>query len=226
MSHNLRSHDRCFRIVSWNVRGLGDSDKCRIVRELFSDAKPNIVCIQESKLVDFSLSKAKTFLPRHLSSSLASVNIVGTCGGLITAWDPALFTLTAHSSNQFCLSTSLSCNASNYDFTVTNVYGPSDHSLTAQFLQCLRVTRMAIQGAWVLLGDFNLIRQPADKSNGIINSALADAFNQTIDELAITEVNLSDRRFTWTNKQFFQFLQNWTKFLPIFPSISSSRWRV
>jgi hypothetical protein len=176
------------------------------VRELFCDANPNFVCIQESKLTNISLFKAKTFLPRHLYSSITSVNAVGTRGGLITAWDPTLFTLTSHSSNQFCLSTSLSCNASNYGFTITNVYGPSDHSLTPQLLQCLRATRAAIQGAWILLGDFNLVRQPADKSNGIINSALADAFNQTIDELAITEVNLSDRRFTWTNKQFFAVL--------------------
>jgi len=65
---------------------------------------------------------------------------------------------------------------------------------------------MAIKGAWILLGDFNLVRQPADKSNGIINSALADAFNQTIDELAVTEVNLCDRCFTWTNKQLFPIL--------------------
>ena len=130
MSQNLRSGDRGFRIVSWNVRGLGDSDKCRIMRELFSNAKPNIFCIQESKLADFSLFKSQTFLPRHLSSSLVSVNVDGTRGGLITAWDPTLFTLTSNSSNQFCLSSSLSCNASNYDFTITNVYRPSDHSLT------------------------------------------------------------------------------------------------
>jgi hypothetical protein len=36
---------------------------------------------------------------------------------------------------------------------------------------------MAIQCAWILLGDFNLVRHVADKSNGIINSVRVDAFN-------------------------------------------------
>jgi len=46
----MNSSNRCFYVVSWNVRGLGDPDKCTIVRNALRDAKPSIVCLQETKL--------------------------------------------------------------------------------------------------------------------------------------------------------------------------------
>ncbi|XP_021317616.1 uncharacterized protein LOC110435860 [Sorghum bicolor] len=58
-----------------------------------------------------------------------------------------------------------------------------------------------IQGPWILLGDFNLVCSPADKNNGQINSSLASAFNEAILDLLLIEIELSDRLYTWTNKQ-------------------------
>lgn len=60
---NLCSLNRYFHVVSWNVRGLGDSDKCKVVRTLFSDVKPSFICIQESKLAQLNNFKSQTFLP-------------------------------------------------------------------------------------------------------------------------------------------------------------------
>jgi len=176
------------------------------VRNVFSDAKTTFICIQESKLSEVNFFKAQTFLPRPFSSSFVMLPASGSRGGLITAWDPALFTLTSQLSNSFSLTTSFSCNASNIDFTITNVYGPSDHSASTQFLEGIRDTKALVSGAWILLGDFNLVRCAADKSNGSFNPNLADAFNQTIQDIVVSEVDLSDRRFTWTNNQAFPIL--------------------
>ena len=206
MNMNSSSSFRRFHVVSWNVRGLGDSDKCNVVRNVFSDAKTTFICIQESKLSEVNFFKAQTFLPRPFSSSFVMLPASGSRGGLITAWDPALFTLTSQLSNSFSLTTSFSCNASNIDFTITNVYGPSDHSASTQFLEGIRDTKALVSGAWILLGDFNLVRCAADKSNGSFNPNLADAFNQTIQDIVVSEVDLSDRRFTWTNNQAFPIL--------------------
>ena len=86
------------------------------------------------------------------------------------------------------------------------MYGPSDHSASAQFLQGIHDTKALVSGAWILVGDFNLVRCAADKSNGLFKSNLADAFNQTIQDIVVSEVDLSDRRFTWTNSQAFPIL--------------------
>jgi hypothetical protein len=77
------------------------------------------------------------------------------------------------------LITTLTCNAA-----ITNSYGPTLFS-----------------GPWILLGDFNLIRSAADKNNAQFNASLANVFNETIENLPISEVVLSDQRFTWSNMQ-------------------------
>jgi exonuclease III len=56
--------------MSWNIRGLGDSNECNIVRSVLANAKPSIVCFQETKLHTINVFKAKTFLPPNLASSL------------------------------------------------------------------------------------------------------------------------------------------------------------
>jgi len=85
--------NRSFYFVSWNVRGLGDSDKCGIVRNAICDVKPSIVCLQETKLQNIDFFKAKSFLPSNLASSHVCAPADGTRGGILTAWDPALFSL-------------------------------------------------------------------------------------------------------------------------------------
>jgi len=41
----------------------------------------------------------------------------------------------------------------------------------------------------------------AEKNNGQINSTLTNAFNDSIQQLGISELDLSDRLYTWSNKQ-------------------------
>jgi exonuclease III len=76
----MNQNSRCFYIVSWNVRGLGDSDKCGVVRDVFTDAKPSIICLQETKLDTINLFKAKAFLPINFSSSYVFAPTDGTRG--------------------------------------------------------------------------------------------------------------------------------------------------
>ena len=176
------------------------------MRNVFSDAKPNIIYIQESKLAELSFFKAQTFLPRPFSSSLVAAPSDGSRGGLITAWDPSLLTKNSHFTNNYSITTSFYFNATDFDFFVTNVYGPLDHDFSHEFLQCIRDVKNMVLGPWILLEDFNLVRCTDNKSNGQINVSLAGAFNQTIQDILVSEISLSDRCFTWSNKQTFPIL--------------------
>lgn len=77
----MNSNTRPFLVVSWNVRGLGDSDKCNLVRNVFTDAKPSVICIQETKLASIDLFKAKSFLPTNFAASFVLAPAEGTRGG-------------------------------------------------------------------------------------------------------------------------------------------------
>jgi exonuclease III len=54
---------------------------------------------------------------------------------------------------------------------------------------------------WMMVGDFNLICRAEDKNNSNYNQALSGRFWRVIDDLALKEVPLQGRKFTWSNQQ-------------------------
>lgn len=67
-------------LSSWNVCGLGDSDKCRDVRCTLSSTPLHVICLQETKLSDIAISKASSFLPSGLTN-FTYKNSNGASGG-------------------------------------------------------------------------------------------------------------------------------------------------
>ncbi|KAG5591548.1 hypothetical protein H5410_042062 [Solanum commersonii] len=39
-----------FKLISWNVRGLNDREKIKVVHSLLSEWRADIVCLQETKI--------------------------------------------------------------------------------------------------------------------------------------------------------------------------------
>ncbi|XP_073363320.1 uncharacterized protein [Aegilops tauschii subsp. strangulata] len=87
-----------------------------------------------------------------------------------------------------------------------------------------------IAGPWVLGGDFNMISLVADKNNDRINHRMMKRFHRLISDLALRDIYLHGRRYTWSNekmnptlvkndqcspptpvKQRFHFERFWTK---------------
>lgn len=65
----------------------------------------------------------------------------------------------------------------------------------------MRSLAATVPGPWLIAGDFNLLREPGDKNNDNFDASLADAFNATIHDLALLELPLLDKLFTWSNKR-------------------------
>ena len=75
---------RTFSLCFWNVRGLGDPEKCSDVLAELLSSTPHLVLLQETKLSDFTPSKLSSFLPRTLND-FRSLPATGSSGGLLTA---------------------------------------------------------------------------------------------------------------------------------------------
>lgn len=112
-----------FSFLCWNVQGLGEDDKCDLVHNSIVSADPSIACLQESKLCLLSAQKARSFLPAALSAFVAK-DADGSRGGVVTAWNPRLLSLTNETWSLFSLTTSLVSTVSDLAFTITNVYAP------------------------------------------------------------------------------------------------------
>jgi hypothetical protein len=111
-----------------------------------------------------------------------------------------MFSILSWSSSMFSTMVVLQSTTSNLRFALTNVYGPADHARTDLFLADLLDVAANVAVPWMLIGDFNITRCPADKNTASINSSIASRFSQTIDTLELIELRLLDRLFTWTNK--------------------------
>ena len=103
--------------------------------------------------------------------------------------------------NRFTSILTLSCLASPHNIFITNVYAPSQRDLKMAFLDELKLIEPPPQSPWLLIGDFNITRFPYKRNNNNFRRSEADAFNDTIDQLALLELPLLDREFTWSNKR-------------------------
>ena len=64
------------KLISWNVRGLGRSEKKRAMKRLFSKEKCNMIFTQETKLTDVNLRSY-----RYLGGSCSSRGGIHRCDG-------------------------------------------------------------------------------------------------------------------------------------------------
>jgi exonuclease III len=71
-------------ILCWNVRGLGDLDKCSVFKETIKESNVMIFCLQEAKLSDISPSKFYSFASASFHN-YTSGNVNGSRSGTIIA---------------------------------------------------------------------------------------------------------------------------------------------
>lgn len=52
-----------FKLLSWNVRGLGLLDKCHVVRDVLRSSRCEICCLQETKINKMEFEYVARVLP-------------------------------------------------------------------------------------------------------------------------------------------------------------------
>jgi len=188
------------KIANWNVRVLNCPARREIFLKLVNAARPNIVCIQETKLDYIDSLLALQVLGPQLSE-FDYIPAMGTCGGVLIAWDPDQ--IEAHDSTalNFCLSMWLKEKGTEADFYLTNVYGPANDTDKPSFLDELRIAKPAPGTPWICLGDFNLIYEVKDKNNANLNRRLMGQFRNALDDCQLMEIALPNRRYTWSNER-------------------------
>ena len=102
---------------------------------------------------------------------------------------------------EFFLSMVLSHRRSRFRWEVIIVYGPADHARSPAFLAELRAKVARCATPLVIIGDFNLVRSPDDKSSANIDIHRMRMFNDCIAELALREITRVGPRYTWSNNR-------------------------
>lgn len=180
------------KILNWNVRGLGDSNKCAVVKDMVCDIKPDLVCFQETKWSECSIFRVRQVCPSRFKNFI-ELNAEGTRGGILLVWSSS-FSLVSSFINSFCVSVILQ--KKGFHFLVTGVYGPQSDSDKLLFMDELKSISDTHDMPWMLVGDFNLFRGMQDTTGNIRNIGTMQGFNSFIAEAGLTEVSLQGRLYT------------------------------
>ncbi|XP_071683522.1 uncharacterized protein [Lolium perenne] len=188
------------RALFWNIRGFGRRGRRTLLKDYLRLHKIDIVCLQETIKQDFSEQELRSlevgdkffwcWLPAN-----------GHSGGMLLGLRDSVFDVGRVALGQFFISASILCRADNFKFEFIGVYGPADHAFTQVFLQEISA-RVAASDLPILMGgDFNLLRDAADKNNDRVNWARMDLFNDNIASWGLREIPRTGARYTWTNKR-------------------------
>lgn len=74
------------KIMSWNVRGLGDSSKCNVVRNSIRQARCDVCCLQETKMNTTDFQFYSLVFPSYFERNVVGISAIGTAGGCVIGW--------------------------------------------------------------------------------------------------------------------------------------------
>jgi exonuclease III len=187
------------KVIIWNVRGLNSTGRQDAVRTFVDSARVDVVCLQETKMTSITQRKIISMLGAEFSE-FNYLPSVGASGGILMAWKRGVQVTSLRREDNHSISVQFLTSAG-LPWWLTCVYGPQGNDRKIEFLQELRDIRQACQGPWAIVGDFNLIYKEEDKSNDNINRAMMSRFRRFINDLALKEIPIHGRKFTWTNNQ-------------------------
>src|ERR1041385_3984367 len=151
------------KIIFWHIRGFGARGHRNQLRDLLFCEHIDILCLQETKRDNFSLTDFNGLGGSDFTWNW--VPAIGSAGGILIGSRNDLLDVSNVLVSEFFLSLRLTCRVSSVSWDLVSVYGPSDHTLSARFLEALDV-HLSNQTFPVLLGgDFNLLRFPSEKSS-------------------------------------------------------------
>lgn len=174
---------RTISFFSWNMQGLGNRLGVMMSCVSSSLSAPRWLLYKKQSSQSLTRRKQNPSFPARLIHFEAK-EAIGASRGILTAWDDSVCTLHSVSNHPYTLTTNFSLTRDGTAFMVTNVYTPTTHVDKACFLTELK----EILEPWVVLGHFNLLRDPSDKNNESFNSLEADMFNDVVNALEWIEI--------------------------------------
>lgn len=186
------------RLITWNVRGLNERDKRLAVRQIFFLEKPDIICLQETKLSSISDQMAKEICGRRLGGRV-SLDAMQTRGGVLISWRESRYRYIHHEVLTYCVSVRLEDTMTGTEIVCTAVYGPSRSAQRDHFFNELHQAKPIDDCPWIVCGDFNVTLQSQDRNLPNSDWRGPLEFHNLLIELELSNLPMRGRNYTWSN---------------------------
>jgi len=177
---------------------MGQQGRIPALANRIRENHADFVGIVETKKSEFSVGLLRS-LTGNTKFDWCSLRARGTDGGILVGANSDIFTVTVGDILDFSVSVMLTNKSSGFAFKLVVIYGSPYEDGKLVFLDELHKIMGSWQGPIILGADFNLVRYSHEKSNGIINFKWADSFNDWIGKWGLIELELKNRKYTWTN---------------------------
>ncbi|XP_057792009.1 uncharacterized protein LOC131008911 [Salvia miltiorrhiza] len=187
------------KMVSYNIRGLGSKIKKRELRELLQKQKIDFCFIQETKMENFSNCDLKGIWGSDCFD-FARRQAEGRSGGILSIWNPALFSKSSHWDLPGALIVNGKWISENLNGCLINIYAPQCFNARETLWDSLGVVvRQNRDSSICIAGDFNSIRYESERVGRGTQFSTRDlnAFDNFIRANDLTEIRLQGRSFTW-----------------------------
>ncbi|KAL7194493.1 hypothetical protein ACSBR1_034841 [Camellia fascicularis] len=190
------------KLLSWNIRGIGRSEKRRKIRNIVQERMVDVLFLQETKKVGVSEELVKSIWP-YDDLEYMSVDADGFSGGVLCVWKASVFSLAkcCSSRNFLILSgTILPC----FNCVFVNVYAPNDVTRRGVVWNTLWNLKAQFVDPWCLGGDFNEVRSMGERKGCLIRDKGMREFNEFIEGVELYDVPMQGRQFTWSNSKWLE----------------------
>ncbi|GJS26789.1 RNA-directed DNA polymerase, eukaryota, reverse transcriptase zinc-binding domain protein [Tanacetum coccineum] len=159
----------------------------------------NGIGVQETKMTRLELFCLKSMWGNYTFDYACSL-ARGRSGGLVSIWDPSMFVKT----NIWCGDSYIIVKGNwvNSDdvFYMVSVYGPQENTCKTSLWSMLLDFMHHHRGKYITFGDWNEVREEADRYGSFFSREEANIFNSFISDAGLVDLPLGGRAFTWMNK--------------------------
>ncbi|KAK9036183.1 hypothetical protein V6N11_078192 [Hibiscus sabdariffa] len=149
-------------MVAWNVRGLGNKDTVRALKNVVFKHRAEIIFLSETKQKKRYIEKIRM---KMKVDNAFYVEPEGIAGGLALWWSNEVKLSVLHYDRNF-IDAKISINGEPEWFG-TFIYAPLYSGEKYEFWDSLTALRNDINAKWCIIGDFNVVVCPEEKYEGV-----------------------------------------------------------
>ena len=113
-------------LLNWNVRGLNNPARRKVVKDLSGENCSTVVCLQETKMQHIDDAVVIETLGSKFSSNYAVLPASGTRGGALLAVNEDYYRIMQCEVREHSVSAKLQATTDAVEWWITMVYGPQE----------------------------------------------------------------------------------------------------
>ncbi|PWA94519.1 RNA-directed DNA polymerase, eukaryota [Artemisia annua] len=175
--------------------GVGDKVERIRISNICNINKVVFLRIQETRLSKIDMWMVKQ-LWGNMSFDFATSSAMGLSGGIMSIWDPLVFSCHKIASYQNVLFVHGEWLLDKFKCTIMNVYAPQDIGQKRLLWTFISDYMSDNVGNYIFLGDYNAVRDEGERWGCQFSSREATDFNRFIDRARLLEVPMGGYAFT------------------------------